>query len=332
MTQGFYEQLGVDPGASAPEIRAAYTRLVANLTKRRKAIVEQGGDPSPLDLARSQADEAWAVLSDPARRRKYDAMRALQHDGWTNDSNELWRKVAGALVHPAAGAAAELLRVATNLKVGAMPPVPRMPGVERRRIKEEDEVTVTATQPPKRPSMTPPAEGGLRAPLASVAKVGPAAPARPVVMAATPLPDDLPSFDDDLETSDSARVVPLPVRTEAPAEPSLKVVDAQGAPVMVMPAAPRRKPVSAEDVARMVDQLGYTGALLRAVREARGLPLQEVSDTTRISVRYLEAIESDQFDALPSATFVRGYVREMARLLALDEEATVGGYMRRLRS
>lgn len=329
MTQGFYEQLGVDPGASAPEIRAAYTRLVANLTKRRKAIVEQGGDPSPLDLARSQADEAWAVLSDPARRRKYDAMRALQHDGWTSDSNELWRKVAGALVHPAAGAAAELLRVATNLKVGAMPPVPRMPGVEKRRIKEEDEVTVTATQPPKRPQ--------------SIAKVGPAAPARPVVMAATPTGaaragsapppvDDLPSFDDDLETSDSARVVPLPVRTEAAAEPSLKVVDAQGAPVMVMPSAPRRKPVSAEDVARMVDQLGYTGALLRAVREARGLPLQEVSDTTRISVRYLEAIESDQFDALPSATFVRGYVREMARLLALDEEATVGGYMRRLRS
>jgi curved DNA-binding protein CbpA len=318
MTQGFYEQLGVDPGASAPEIRAAYTRLVANLTKRRKAIVEQGGDSSPLDLARSQADEAWAVLSDPARRRKYDAMRALQHDGWTNDSNELWRKVAGALVHPAAGAAAELLRVATNLKVGAMPPVPRMPGVEKRRIKEEDEVTVTATQPPKRPQ--------------SIAKVAPAPPARPVVMAATPPVDDLPSFDDDLETSDGARVVPLPVRTEAPAEPSLKVVDAQGAPVMVMPSAPRRKPVSAEDVARMVDQLGYTGALLRAVREARGLPLQEVSDTTRISVRYLEAIEADQFDALPSATFVRGYVREMARLLALDEEATVGGYMRRLRS
>ena len=27
------------------------------------------------------------MLSDPARRRKYDAMRALQHDGWTNDSN-----------------------------------------------------------------------------------------------------------------------------------------------------------------------------------------------------------------------------------------------------
>jgi cytoskeleton protein RodZ len=59
------------------------------------------------------------------------------------------------------------------------------------------------------------------------------------------------------------------------------------------------------------------------------LALQEVSETTRISARYLEAIESDQHDRLPSATFVRGYVREMARLLALDEEATVSGYMRR---
>ena len=37
----------------------------------------------------------------------------------------------------------------------------------------------------------------------------------------------------------------------------------------------------------------------------------------------------DQFDALPSATFVRGYVREMARLLGLHEEQVVTGYMRR---
>jgi cytoskeleton protein RodZ len=56
-----------------------------------------------------------------------------------------------------------------------------------------------------------------------------------------------------------------------------------------------------------------------------------MSDTTRISVRYLEAIEADQFDELPSSTFVRGYVREMARLLDLDEGATVTGYMRRLK-
>jgi len=88
--------------------------------------------------------------------------------------------------------------------------------------------------------------------------------------------------------------------------------------------------VSSEDLARLVDTYGYTGHLLRAVREARGLSPGDLSESTRISIRYIEAIEADQFDALPSSTFVRGYVREIARQLRLDEGAVVGGYMRRL--
>jgi cytoskeletal protein RodZ len=47
-------------------------------------------------------------------------------------------------------------------------------------------------------------------------------------------------------------------------------------------------------------------------------------------VRYLDAIEREDYAALPSAAaFVRGYVREMARLLDLDVERIVEGYMRR---
>jgi cytoskeletal protein RodZ len=81
----------------------------------------------------------------------------------------------------------------------------------------------------------------------------------------------------------------------------------------------------------MVEEHGYTGALLRSVREARKIALQDMSDTTRISTRYLEAIESDQYDVLPSATFVRGYIREMARMLNMDVEQVVEGYMARYR-
>ena len=49
----------------------------------------------------------------------------------------------------------------------------------------------------------------------------------------------------------------------------------------------------------------------------------------RLSIRYLSAIEEDEHDVLPSATFVRGYIREMARVLAIDEDSTVSGYMNR---
>lgn len=41
---------------------------------------------------------------------------------------------------------------------------------------------------------------------------------------------------------------------------------------------------------------------------------------TKIGVNFLEAIEADRFDKLPQGAFVRGFVREYARCLALDEE------------
>jgi cytoskeletal protein RodZ len=76
--------------------------------------------------------------------------------------------------------------------------------------------------------------------------------------------------------------------------------------------------------------LGPSGALLRSARESKSLSIAQVSEATHISARYLEALEAEDFTVLPSATaFVKGYVREVARLLDLDEDRVVAGYMRR---
>jgi cytoskeleton protein RodZ len=48
---------------------------------------------------------------------------------------------------------------------------------------------------------------------------------------------------------------------------------------------------------------------------------------TRISERYLHAIESNDFDSLPASTFVRGYVKEVARALDVSGAELVEGYM-----
>ncbi|HIE68856.1 MAG TPA: helix-turn-helix domain-containing protein [Planctomycetes bacterium] len=132
------------------------------------------------------------------------------------------------------------------------------------------------------------------------------------------------------DTDNSGVVVALPGASPLRVDTALRVVDGKGATsqVLVMPEKEISKPiVSAEEVARMVDELGATGKLLRSVREVRGLSLQDVANTTRIAARFLEAIEQEQLDDLPSLTFVRGYVREMARVLLLDEEYVVRGYM-----
>ncbi|NDV12198.1 RodZ domain-containing protein [Crenobacter caeni] len=60
------------------------------------------------------------------------------------------------------------------------------------------------------------------------------------------------------------------------------------------------------------------GAQLRAAREARQLGLGDVAERLKLSVRQLEAIERDDFAALPGATFVRGFVRNYARFLEID--------------
>ena len=61
------------------------------------------------------------------------------------------------------------------------------------------------------------------------------------------------------------------------------------------------------------------GASLRRERELRGVTLQEIAASTKIGVSMLQAIEDDRFDKLPQGLFVRGFVREYARFLALDE-------------
>ncbi len=60
------------------------------------------------------------------------------------------------------------------------------------------------------------------------------------------------------------------------------------------------------------------GQSLREAREARQLPIADIARTLKLSERQLAALEADQWSALPGTTFVRGFVRNYARLLALD--------------
>ncbi len=62
------------------------------------------------------------------------------------------------------------------------------------------------------------------------------------------------------------------------------------------------------------------GAALKAAREQAGMSLGEVAERLKLSVRQLDAIEKDDFQQLPGATFVRGFVRNYARFLKVDAE------------
>jgi cytoskeletal protein RodZ len=63
------------------------------------------------------------------------------------------------------------------------------------------------------------------------------------------------------------------------------------------------------------------GAKLRAAREAQGLSIQDVATRTRIAQRQLEAVERDDYAALPGIPYAVGFARAYARAVDLDEVA-----------
>lgn len=75
----------------------------------------------------------------------------------------------------------------------------------------------------------------------------------------------------------------------------------------------------------------YDGAILRAVRESKGLSLEEIARSTRIALHHLQAIEKDAYGDLPAPVYVRGFVVLLSRVLKLDPDLVSRGYVRRLR-
>jgi cytoskeleton protein RodZ len=72
--------------------------------------------------------------------------------------------------------------------------------------------------------------------------------------------------------------------------------------------------------------MGAFGDRLRREREMRSITLDEISESTKISRRHLEALEGEHFDQLPGGVFNKGFVRAYAHFLGIDEDQAVADY------
>lgn len=70
------------------------------------------------------------------------------------------------------------------------------------------------------------------------------------------------------------------------------------------------------------------GRALRSAREHRGKSLEEAARETRVRTDYLEALEQEEFHALGSDVYVRGFLRSYAKYLGLNHEKVVTAYER----
>ena len=68
------------------------------------------------------------------------------------------------------------------------------------------------------------------------------------------------------------------------------------------------------------------GEQLRAARRVKGKSLEDISNDTNISKRYLEALEENNYDIFPSQVYVKGFLSAYAKCVGLDTEAVVEQY------
>jgi cytoskeletal protein RodZ len=68
------------------------------------------------------------------------------------------------------------------------------------------------------------------------------------------------------------------------------------------------------------------GAFLKHERELRGVPLEEIAGATKIHMRYLLALENNEFEDLPGEVFIKGYIRAYAKNIGTDEDEILNTY------
>src|SRR3989442_7929114 len=81
-------------------------------------------------------------------------------------------------------------------------------------------------------------------------------------------------------------------------------------------------PVTAHTRVRGDEEISC-GEFLREARHTRGLTLEQLSHSTKIPVRHLEALEHDQFAALPGGMYRRAHVCAYADAVGVDRSVAL---------
>ena len=72
------------------------------------------------------------------------------------------------------------------------------------------------------------------------------------------------------------------------------------------------------------------GRLVERLRRQQGISLGDLSQRTHIGLKYLAAIEDADLEILPRSVYLRGYLREIARVFSVDPDHLVLEYFRLL--
>ena len=68
------------------------------------------------------------------------------------------------------------------------------------------------------------------------------------------------------------------------------------------------------------------GSYLKHERELRGVPLDEIAESTKISLRFLRALEENRFEDLPGEVFVKGFIRSYGQAIGSNVDELMAAY------
>jgi hypothetical protein len=254
--QNYYELLDVKPHASAQELERSYQRARRYFGGESVATYALF-QPDELTLLRRRIEEAYRVLSDPERRRRYDREIFGREDG--DERPVPVEEAQAALFEP-------VRDITPEEEVEEAPEKFEPPEVIAEELVEEE-----ISEPPQ----------------------------------------EVDSIDD--------RIIHDEGDPAEPAPPPPPAAAAQPPPLPQLPSMP---PIS--------EDTEYTGDLLRQIREARGLSLDQMANTTKIAIYYIRNLEFEEYEDLPAKVYVKGYLKQIAKLLKLDAEPLVKSYIDRM--
>lgn len=325
----WFDVLDVTPDVSVADLQKAYERALSLVDGR-----SIGGylmlDPMGAESARADVEAAYAVLGDPERRRAYQerltetgALRPPSDKAPEATGEARVERAPEATNHTSTQAAAQ---PATQAPDAVAEPV-RVAGWSLEGEPAEDPETLEARAvlgiEPGDASADDRRASHLKFLDPDAAAGAPPAPPR----TETPRPGSL-DIRFEAPSTDSGPAPALPsaatARGSQPPEPAHLQATGTVSPTAAMP-----PPTLAPEVPRPSElPEEITGAVIRELREGRGLSLEEVSVQTKVRRGFLQAIEEQDLPNLPARVYLRGFLTQVGRVLKVDRNRLAEGYLR----
>ena len=70
----------------------------------------------------------------------------------------------------------------------------------------------------------------------------------------------------------------------------------------------------------------YVGSYLKHERELRGVPIDDIAQSTKISIRFLRALEENRFEELPGEVFIKGFIRSYGQAIGSNVDELLAAY------